>query len=114
MANDDILTVTVATALVALPSTAITIYQLSKGSFNGRATWLMAKVLLATVGTAALTGCAFGDTCTKNEDLKALALFVGIPAFMLSAIVVPLLGGGLIGQALGWVLWRIWTAITRR
>jgi hypothetical protein len=33
---------------------------------------------------------------------------------MLSAIVVPLFGGGLIGQALGWVLWRIWTAITRR
>ncbi|WP_141103925.1 hypothetical protein [Rhizobium sp. R634] len=91
---------------IILVSALLTYRQLAKGSFRLEYTWLMIKILAITLAMTALGLCYWGDSCTTSDSLKGLFALIGLVGLFLSFFVVPVIGGGLVGQALAWLTWR--------
>ncbi|CDN51740.1 hypothetical protein [Neorhizobium galegae] len=98
-------------ALAAVPiilfSAPLTYWQLAKDRFRADQTWLMVKLLLIDLAMMAFGGCYWGDVCTSSDFVKGLAAMVGLTGLFISFLLVPVLGGGLAGQGLGWAVWRM-------
>ncbi len=103
----DFKTYSFAAAPIILFSAPLTYWQLAKDKFRAGQTWLMIKVLLIDVAMTAFGGCSWGDVCTTSDSVKGLAAMIGLAGLFLSFLLVPVLGGGLLGQGLGWAIWRL-------
>ena len=67
----------------------------------------MVKLLLIDLAMTASGGCYWGDVCTTSEFVKGFAAMIGLAGLFLSLPLVPVLGGGVVGQGLGWATWRL-------
>lgn len=103
----DFKTYAFAAAPIILFSAPLTYWQLVKDKFRVEQTWLMVKVLLIDLAMTAFGACYWGDVCTSSDFVKGLAAVVGLAGLFLSFLLVPVLGGGLLGQGLGWAIWRL-------
>ncbi|AHF87724.1 hypothetical protein RLEG3_05550 (plasmid) [Rhizobium leguminosarum bv. trifolii WSM1689] len=102
----DLKTFGLAAIPIVLVSAPLTYYQLARGRFRVEQTWLMIKVLTITLAMTAVGGCYWGASCTTNDSVRGLFAIIGLVGLLLSFLVVPVIGGGLVGQALAWAIWR--------
>lgn len=100
----DFKTYSFAAAPIILFSAPLTYWQLAKDKFRAGQTWLM---MLIDAAMTAFGGCSWGDVCTTSDSVKGLAAMIGLAGLFLSFLLVPVLGGGLLGQGLGWAIWRL-------
>lgn len=107
MSLDDFKTYALAAAPIILVSAPLTYWQLTSRKFNADLTWLMIKLLFIDLAMTAFGGCYWGDACTTSNFVKGLAAMIGMVGLFLSFLLVPVLGGGLVGQGLGWAIWRL-------
>jgi hypothetical protein len=103
----DFKTYALAAAPIILISAPLTYWQLERGRFRGDQTWLMVKLLIIDLAMTAFGGCYWGDVCTTSNFVKGLAAMIGLVGLFVSFLLVPLLGGGLVGQGFGWAIWRL-------